>query len=743
MAKISSSAAFEAVTAYAIDDPTIDHDRSSLLAKIGLNKESFFDPSSGLFVERGIINYIKEKLLYGSRILLIWGFPGTGKTTLIHRAISDVQHSRNVFFLHFDFRAKDSYLDTKNCDEITSEIQSQLLARAKTYCTQIDISDYDLIRFFIGLKSEEYWMPIEYQTAHRELFNEYKIKNHDGQEFDDWLLAKARNPTAKIEMHLGTMIRSLTVRDYLYYICNNGKDENDSENTLVIVLFDNIDSIHSNSKREELIKYIRTLHGRIGDCAKIVFASRNASLAKSSWPDYGAHVADDIQVDYSEFIDEDAVEFQVARQAERTGECGDFDRLDIRRNLEHNSRDSFSSELLSRRIEFVDQKCKESSINTDLDSDEYNEVKALYASIRRNGNRISYPLFELSNYDRRMMFLHLCNLVRFVHEKMKMRYEQLGSTDSERDFVLESIFYSRLNDEESMFQFDALNIFGELQSCQDDSCPLGCSLTHLLLCVIYKLTNRRRGVHSYGENTTVKRVLDRLGEIGYDKEDVRRRIFEIYKTGNNYHGLIETARFIRVNTCDDIDDGDPIWLTPRAAYLCDFLSHKFLYLLSCLRKNRFAINGEIFSYRDHNAITASTIYNSLRFLITVGDIHIRALQLIRERLGRDDWYSYYRRWFCISQRTGSGANHLGLAYLGNLQLENILHSHERFLEKQARLEGFEWIKERQIAEVYQTVRSHFSNEVKKIVGGENIRAEWSFSAVVHCEEIEKQLISSD
>ena len=710
------SAAFEAVMAFAIDDPTIDDTKASLLAMIGLDEDSFYDDEIGLYIKRSKVEDVRDKHLVGSRIVLVYGYPGTGKTTVVMKAIREVKIESPCKLFHVDFRAKEALLGVAKDRDIATIIHDRLRADSVDYCTNRGVSDFDIVTFFLTPEMDEYSKSETFSESRRSLYNEYTVSGDTAStSFHDWISDTLRNPPERFRNLMDELVSALRLQDYFYFI-NYAMPSPDGEKIgeRVLIFFDNIDSIYSNEVRDHFLQFVRNFHGQVGHCAKIVFTSRTGTIAKHNWDDYGAHIADDIQIDYMEFKDEQKFEDEVKKQAERKGYCSLWDRYDIERRLEQVARDEFCRLLLLKRTEFLERLRSEEYNLAFLHGEEYDDLKKLY-EMAYMGSRISSPIFELANYDRRMMFVHLCNLVRFVHEELDMKIDSLGTSEDEKQFVLESLFYASLNDRESIFKYDVYNVFGELQPGSPEGGPLGCSLTNLLLCVIYKKTNRKRGTHQYGGNAKIGEVVKQLEEIGYDKTHIKTRLFDIYITDGRYHGLIETSRYAELESADDLSDNDPIWLTPRAAHLCEYLSHKFIYMLSCLRKNEWKVDDKKFTYSDKNPITLGSLLAVLKFLMEVADLHSKAIKKIGDRLKekKGKWYEYYKRWYCISSFGKTGL--LGSAYLGELQLNNILRSHIQFLRRQSTVEGFEWIDNLQVVEDFRKLKEQFNNAVEDTV----------------------------
>jgi hypothetical protein len=302
----------------------------------------------------------------------------------------------------------------------------------------------------------------------------------------------------------------------------------------------------------------------------------------------------------------------------------------------------------------------------------------------------------------------MASFLRHVIQELGLSPDDFGRTTAEKSFILESHFYHWVLDASGL----DLNMYDIVRdtttwNCSEDA--IGCSFSHLIFAVVYNLTNRERGKHTYTSKAEIQEVVGKLEDLGYSDTEVYCKLFELYKKKERYLGMLETSRFQNVRSPKDLKPDDEIWLTPRAANMCEYVGLKYLFMLALLRKNRIAdSDGRLFDYDDRQPVSQKVIGSNLHFLCSIENMHIHGLSRVEEHL-RDtkrDWLGYFRKWYCIQAYDAEDG-------MGDLLFRNVVRSHVKFLRRQSTLGGYDYITDMMIGQ-YLALQEAFDREVSRL-----------------------------
>lgn len=693
--------AFEVVTTYSIDRSYGEDQRATLLNEMGLNEASFF---YDFYLFRPKEKEIKDAVLLTFQPILVYGFPGTGKTTVVRKVLNDL--ASNTIIFSFDFKGLDRISAYSNDFKIEKWHNDKLRAKINQYLYTSQIDDYQVLHFFFEERNRSHEMKPDFERIRRQLFNEYRNSLAE-IDFYNWYKRKFEERKADLLEQAKIMISNLRNRDYLYFLANKNKELP----IQCIVFYDNLDSITTNEVRQDFYRYIREYSGEVSHFAHIILTSRTSSIADQSLSDYGAHNWHKIQIDYQEFIDQKLFESRVESYKKNKGFCSPTDRLFIKVSLERAAMEAFAKSVIQRRTSFLEKVSQQPILMEKIDVSTLEKIKELYDIIIHN-DHIHGALLQLSNHDRHWMFRHLVTFIRYIIEDIGISASDLGDSFPEKCFILESYFYHWTINNKKL-ECTIYDVVRDTEDWQKSHAGLGCSFPHLVIAVIYNLTDRERGKHTYTSKTSIGEVIEKLKELDYTETQIRSMIFRLYKDEDRYLGLLETSRYFNIEKVGDLLDEDGIWLTPRAAYICEYLSLKLLFMIALYRYNGIKDHeGNKFSYDDRNPISINNIFLHLNFLSKIAFMHFHALANIKSILNRADWFEYYRRWFCIKTH-----NHKAHDF-GDLQLINILRSHILFLEHQRTIESFDYITP-SIVYQFKRLEKTYETAIKNLTEGKN------------------------
>lgn len=704
-----SSQLLEAVTAYAIDDPSSvedDEGRKTVLSALGLDNKRFF---KHLYVRRPenkqaeLRGYIEA----GSRLILVYGFPGVGKTSFVASVLDDI--GDRVQVIRVDFKRLEALVGELLELDVQTELNSLLVSRCKSLLMSWGFGESDVVTALLE-SPERDQKSDAFSNEEFSLFSEYtdelRARQTAAQDVSMWVRDLLAHADRRIAARLREMAAKLSLVDLMYAVYRLAP-----EKSVPVLLFDNIDSIHSDETRVSFNKYVRRLHATIGPLARVIVAARTPNLVQEDLPDFGTHLVDGIEVDYKDFIDDAQLEKECSRTRERQGYCSALDRMRIEERLGGYGREQFAQSLLEKRNRYLDERLTE-GISLPLEKENLARIRRVHSLAMRDP-RIFGTALELANLDRREMLMHISNFTRFMTEDVGARAEGLGLTEEQRFFVLESYFYHWINDRGAILGTETYDVVQDWMAWHAAAKKtLGCSLTHLIIGAIYNLTGRIRGKHEFVPRTRVADVIERLAQLGYSDGQIRSRILEMYKHKETFIGLLETERFYKVKTVNDLRDEDAIWLTSRATHLCEYLSLKLLFVLSQLRKDKYIYRGRVFSFEDSDPITMGSLAGVLSFLCRLAEMHVKGLAHVKEQLKGESWLDRFQGTFCIRARDDAA-----LERPGDLLFENVLDSHIKFLRHQSGIPPWEFILRMGVVRRFERLQVEFRKDLSLLTKG--------------------------
>jgi len=681
---------FEVIITYAIDKTYGEEKNESLVKELCITKKVFFKK---MYLNRLIEKEIFKHLESSYQPLIVHGFPGTGKTSVVQKVINDFLSSGKNIFILFDFKGLESITSYSLNFDIREWHRKKL--RGKLLNILSDIDDIQIVLFFFEDRVKEYELSDDFEEIRRSLLNDFRTLNEECS-FLDWLHNGINEKMTDVLKSIKKMIKHLRNRDYLYFIVN----KEPGYKVQIVIFYDNLDSITSNEVRKDFYKFIRDYSGVVSHFAHIVICSRTTSIADQDSPDYGTYYWKKINIDYQEFINQDLFNQRVESYIENKGFCTPLDQKFIKSSLERSAKENFAKQIIEKRTKFLETILSGKSITKPIDDEKILLIKEIYNLIITN-THLHGALLELSNHDRHFMFRNLVTFIKYITDELNLKLDYFGDEFAERSFILESYFYHWTIDYDKI-ECTNYDLVRDTNSWHIDPSGLGCSFSHLIIAAIYNLTDSERGVHNYLANARIKEVISKVSELGYSEDDIKNKIFDLYKRDNKYLGLIELSKFFNVISADNIDNNYSIWLTPRSAYICEYLSHKFLFMISLYRYDKVKDEKQkIFRYADNNPISLKNIKFDLWFLTKIAIMHYFALIKIKELLkDKINWINYYKRWFCITTHDGYENRS------GELQLNNILRSHILFLRHQSTIPRYNYITSAMISEYDKLANSY-------------------------------------
>lgn len=677
---------FESIFTYCVDVIYTGLAEDEYIGKLGIDVDLFF---SELYLQRKEKEeIIKSGLLTTTRPLLVYGFPGTGKTTIVTKVFYDLQAlNHNILLIKFDFKGEDQI----NVPVVFETwFKNKLRSKLNVILEKNEISLFDIVFFLFSKENSLYELPVEIGNLKQKIYNFYKANPRESGEldFNKWLEININ--TDFVYQKIDKITDRLRNRDILFFLYKKLGHR-------IILFCDNMDSIIKHEIRKSFYEHIRSYSGAISKFANIVVTARYSTISNQSYTDYGAHYWEKISLDYREFIDQKNLKKHVDLIIKEKGYCNPIEFEQIKDKLERDVKEKFSKKFIEKRKVFF----KKVLNNRDnlIVTEENEHIEELLDLIISN-NHIHVALLELANHDRRWKLRFLVDFIKYIHYDLNIIIDHLGLNETERGFILESYFYHWVITNKRI----ELNGYDTINEIFNSEGELKCSLSHLIISLIYNYTKKERGVNTYGYSITIGKVIEEIEKIGYTRDLILRKIYGLYKKDDNVIGLIELSRYFDINSPNEIKDNDNIWLTPRAIYLCEYLNCKFVFMLAEYRfNNLYDKNGIEFNYDDANPVTTETIYLNLSFINQIATNHLHSLDIIKRKLGTKNWLEYFLDWFCLNQRYDDDN------YSKRLQIEYILISHIKFLERLRYYSRYNFITVSMIEEYKRLLRLYRTN----------------------------------
>lgn len=650
---------FEAITTYALDNSS-DKQRE-VLSRNDFNSHRFFEE---LYVERAQEKLLYDQLKNHSGLFAVIGFPGTGKTTLVNKVLWTMSKEEDVNAIIIDIKQLSDFF-LKSDEDFESTIESVLDEAVHQFLSEFEgIDKLKIVNYF--LDQNEISANGRFIKHKAGLFPIYSIQKNPDELFSEYLARKVKEDNDRITRAYFELIEAINPYDFLKYLTYR---KGIKEQSTTILFIDNLDSITDNETRAIFKKGLRRLHTSMIDYTKVVVTLRHYHMEKLS--DQGTFLYHQINLDYSDFRDREIEDKLTQEVSLEKGYLSPEDRHIIHNKATKKGEEKFGAEVFYKRIKYIEA-CTE-------DTEDLRFLKDI-SNLLLEDRRTHETLASLSNFDRRIMLVKLNNFIEFIVYDLQMNLEDLGEDKSSRQFTLESFLYSWLLQNNQLINKDFYNVVKSVKSYKSDSgSKPACDLDHIIISVIYNLAPKVNSRYEYTSTTTIGQVIKLIREIGYSDETVRRRIFEIFKSSKD-HGLIELSKYHDITLADDIKDEYQILLTPRGLQMCEYSVYKLVYVLCCMRDEKFTIrHSQAFDYNDKEPITEDTISSVLTFMRHLAQMHYRGLSEIRLRLlkrYKTKWLEYYRSFFCIKTDINRPYDSIG-----NLQFHNMIESQIKFLER--------------------------------------------------------------
>ena len=502
MSRMDTILAFRAITQYAIDSAanTENKQKSKILRDFKVNEKLFFKK---MYVERRYDKEIKSLIEKDHQMILISGYRGVGKTSIVGKVLFDLKEKTNAFIIRCDFKEIDDEEMSRYEEKQTIHewITEKVLAHANKHLREKTISIIEVVKFFFLRRNKSYLLSNEFENIRSNLYAMYSIsdmKNTFYKWFTRMLETKKNRNVFKACIDMSKQLRA---RDLLYFLtnCNTNKP------THCVIWYDNIDSIIPDSVRKGFFKYIRKFFVNVSHSANIILCTRTNVISDFSFSDFGAFVPNPVEINYREFIDDVKLEAAIKRQKEKYGFINDRDIWHLSDKLEYKAKEKFSNKVINKRtgyiIEFLEGNIVEYIVLDDL---EYiNTIRNLFTK----NNHIYGSLFEIANHDRRLFLQYMNGFIKYCLIDLNLEIDSLGKNEPEKIFALESYFYQWVVDLNIFHKSSIYDIVGDLNEWEKGNSTLGCCLQHLIIATIYNLTNKRRGGPPHTTKTTIRRVI--------------------------------------------------------------------------------------------------------------------------------------------------------------------------------------------------------------------------------------------
>ncbi|MFT3676581.1 MAG: hypothetical protein QM781_11830 [Chitinophagaceae bacterium] len=422
--------AFEALVTYAVDEIS-DGQEFNILKDFGFNEESFFKE---VYISREKKEReIEIELRKHQAAIIVKGYPGTGKTTIIRKILSKLKGEENAYIVYIDFKVINKANGLNGSYNSIAQIVKDLIkANITSYLSNESISDYAVIDALIKspdyLKSSIFNNPA-FSRLYRQLINMHDFgKSNDQETFAEWYQYQRNHAkSGKFIKVLEEMTLLIESHNYLYYISHLSKHGK----RLVVLCFDNVDSIIDNKTRDAFREFARQYPSEIKESTKVMLAIRTSNPTFQGWTDTGAYIVTPIELGYDEFIDESKFEVEIKKIQEEKGFVSQEDKAHKRRELLREAIEKFASEICERRIGYFNRPDKRTLLKQAFDAEGKSEVDDNKMQLIQNcfyllldTNRIRPAFFELCNYSRREMLIAVNNFTLYLIDEIGVEVEE-------------------------------------------------------------------------------------------------------------------------------------------------------------------------------------------------------------------------------------------------------------------------------------------------------------------------------
>jgi hypothetical protein len=590
-------------------------------------ENSFYD---SIYFERDLLEQeIKEDILFDSSVLTIQGTEGCGKTTVLKKVADELhQDGYPCIKLDFNFLYHDVFVECRDEPSWINKIGEQL---SKTISQKhFSLSDDDNLEFLYEsyLFPEEKQTKIESNDLTRELIEEYKYKKSEVPEHERKLKEWYRNNKFENETIRSIRNKILDRTNYAHYILAFMKIT--KNHNKMIVILDNVDRI-PREYQPNCFHFGIDFYNNLKHCAKIIVCIReeNAHYPRNSAAIQSAAITP------LKVLDKKAKDRR--RQI--------LDPYDFHK-------------ILQRRYDFYKDYAEDNNF-CELIGSLTNFLKREYAE---------FLLIDLANQSIRTALDYHCIFVYHLIKKYSEsrdinKIERILNTYKNKPGKVSSFLNSHLFGWIAKYTEDldmqSLNIVKLYSACRSkDYRAVGCDLGYLIL---VNLNNERGPVK-------LSKIIQNLAILGFEKSDIKKRIYELYNLRNREFGYVITIwNDDIIEDVDSLKDYTKIEINYRGKTLIDSIATSFTFISRLLfftdyYKGRKSLVGNYYNFR--NVVNHSR--NNLRFLSKIAWLH--SLELIRICIKMNDrnWLAKYKRRFCVKNQ---------------LQLEKIIESNKKYLEK--------------------------------------------------------------
>jgi Cdc6-like AAA superfamily ATPase len=719
---------YQAILSYSIDEYVykfpLDPKNPTVWDSLNINEEIFFD---SLYVKRKIPEErIRNFLSVSYRPIVLYGYPGTGKTSIIHKIMYDFQkvNKGKSITLFLDFKHDDSinreeddavklyeYIRTtitfkmkkKLFDEINEKLSKLILFLITT--NLVNIENVKLLDCRMRLKNA--------------YFNDEPNREFNNEEFTEWVTKSYYNKTDFVYREIETLEieinNIITLKEYLFYILY-------SLGNTVFIIFDNIDNIFSYEKREILYQIFRSFAGSISNLAHCIICAREKTLVKDKFLkndvlDRGSREQEYILIDYDEFLNKEKMDQYINFLKIQKFPITEKVVLEVKQFFQEDAKKKFSDELFFKRMEYFNNILKtKNDVNKYFDLDFSEKVEYLYTELVEK-SYIFPNLLDLCNNDRHYFLRHLSSFLFYLLDNIDFKYFKSISNKYDEAFYLENYFYGWIiyNDLFNFTQYDIVNDF-KLWKTKD---PLqrisknGCYFRHLLLVLIFNLTYGIRGLLNGERTIKIGEVINKLAELGYSRETIIKEIFNFYFDRNReYYGYIELSKAESIHTEQDITSDLSIWLTPRAVCMIKFINNKYIYGITLCSTNQLTCcKKTILNLDMKRPITPEVIDLSIEYLYELAKMHLTGLYEIKNVLFQkynEAWLNHYKKYYCLQKRRNENT-----FYTKELQFFILMESNIKFLFALKKLPDYTFINQKRIKK-FRDLLSEYENTVNQI-----------------------------
>ncbi len=723
-----STKCFEALLTYAIDEVS-EENNFSILTDIGFDEKIFY--KENVYHQRPSKEaQIIKALRKSQKPIRIIGHPGTGKTTLLNKVFCKLKEDENdnAYILYIDFKNigeinRDEHASYQKMDDF---IKAKLIGKVESFLHDKEITNSEIAEYILNdkeyLKSDSLNNP-SFMNIVSQFRTRWDLETRKEKEFLEWFNEKRTSDNNSFNNLLFDLSKTIEIHNVLYYLSKNGKDGKDR---LCIVCFDNVDSIIDNEVRNTFIEFFRNFSSNDKLSSKYLYSIRSENYKIKQLSDAKTYLIEPISVDYDDFVDEKEYEKQIDIRVKEFGHCTPQMMLEIRAKLVRNGRAKFAKSILNLRLEYLNRIAKkdtkeliekENAVST-FNIPNFDQIIRI-CHLLHDDEYLRLAFIDLCNNDRREMLVNMNNFIKHLFEDIKLDLKHLEAFKDETEFILESYFYGWIASEGQFYDHDVYNIPKTIIDWYENRSDthIQCVKDHQIFSTLYNLCNYSLHKYSYENHAKVGDLLTRLEEIGYDKNLIRQRIFDLYREPGveDTRGLIEISRWFQITKPSDIADSDDISLTPRSFYLTSFANLKFINVIARLRSCKVRVNGKLFSYNDKIPISPITMKANLHFLARLCTMTLNGIIDVKGFLSdkKSNWFEYYRKVYCVKTNNSKywGDNN------GDLLVINMFISHLKFLRRQRKIDNE--IKVHDITEdiisQYENIQKSFLSKLKKCI----------------------------